>query len=128
MAALLGGGAFLFLNQSGPGPDDVAQNFIEEIDDNNLSSADEMIHPDSPLDGAGDAANILVAVAGVGRAIRAVDVSVPEAKVRDKSNGQAIVDATIEVDLVLESVSTAVPLDMRKHDGDWHVWNLDVNL
>ena len=83
LAAVLGGGWFFFL-RTGDSPEPVAEEFVAAIDDTNFSRADEFVHPDSPLDGAGTAADLLLAVAGVGRAISAVDISVTETEIAER--------------------------------------------
>jgi hypothetical protein len=83
LAAVLGGGWFLFLREEdSPGP--VAEEFVAAIDDTNFGRADKLVHPDSPLEGAGTAADLLLAVAGVGRAISAVDISVTETEIAER--------------------------------------------
>jgi hypothetical protein len=126
LAAALGGGWYVFLRDDRKGPDTVAEEFVVAVDSSEFSRADEMIHPESPLDGAGDAADILVGVAGIGGAIDALDISVTDTETRQKSDGQAIVDVTIEIDLVVEQVDADLPLEMRTANGEWHVWNLSV--
>jgi hypothetical protein len=126
LAAILGGGWFFLVRDDGNGPSKAAEEFVAALDEGEFSRADELIHPQSPLDGAGDAANALVAVAGIGRAIDAVDVSVTQTEILQRGDGQAVVEATIAVDLLVESIEADVPLDMRTADGDWYVWNLSL--
>ena len=38
----------------------------------------------------------------------------------------AVVQVTVEIDLLVERVDTEIPLDMRTDGGDWYVWNVDV--
>lgn len=125
LAAVLGGGWFLFLRK-GDSPEPVAEEFVAAIDDTNFSRADELVHPDSPLDGAGTAADLLLAVAGVGRAISAVDISATDTETTERGGGEAVVRVTVEIDLVVDRVDAGVPLEMRTDSGDWYVWNVDV--
>jgi hypothetical protein len=125
LAAVLGGGWFLFL-RTGDSPEPVAEEFVAAIDDTNFSRADEFVHPDSPLDGAGTAADLLLAVAGVGRAISAVDISATDTETTERGGGEAVVRVTVEIDLVVDRVDAVVPLEMRTDSGDWYVWNVDV--
>lgn len=125
LAALAGGGWFFFF-RGGNSPEPVAEEFVAAIDDTNFSKADEFIHPDSPVDGAGTAADLLLAVAGVGRAISAVDISATNTETTERGGGEAVVRVTVEIDLLVDQVSTVVPLEMRTDSGDWYVWNVGV--
>lgn len=115
-----------FTTRPSTGPGDVAEDFVEAIDDSEFSSADEMVHPESPLDGAGDALDVIVGAAGIESAIDALDISVADSRVIREQNNQAVVDMTLELDLIVEEPRLDVPLEMRTADGDWHVW--DVRL
>jgi hypothetical protein len=123
LAALLGGGWFFLLRDT-EGPDDVAEEFVVTLDSGEFSAADELIHPDSPLDGAGQAADLLVAVAGFDAAIDALDISVLDSDVTGKGGGEATVDVATEIDLVVDQATVDVPLELRTADGDWYVWSV----
>lgn len=125
LAVLIGVGV-VFARQRGVAPDDAAERFIRQVDGGDFGRADELIHPGSPLDGAGDALDLIVAFAGVDAVIDAVDISVVESRVLHQNDNTATVEVTLSIDLLLEDVETDVPLDMRTADGEWHVWNVDL--
>jgi hypothetical protein len=91
-----------------------------------VRDSETVTNPDSPLDGAGRAADLIVSVLGVGRAIDAVDISVVDSTVRENAGGQAVVDVTVEADVIVEQIQTDVPLEMRTDSGDWYVWSVAV--
>jgi len=116
----------LSLSNGGPGPDKVAANFVGELDSGNFFGADDFIHSESPVSGAGQVASLITSAAGVQEAIDAIDISITSNEVAQKSNGQAVVDTTLEIGLVVRQPTVAVPFDMRKDDGDWRIWNLNL--
>jgi hypothetical protein len=116
----------LFLSGGGPGPDAVAESFVTEVDDGNFAEAGELIHSDSPISGAGQAAALITSAAGVQETIDAISLSITNNEVVQKNNGDAVLDTTLELDLVVRQPTLDVPFDMRKDDGDWRIWNLDV--
>lgn len=123
--ATLAGVWYVFLRDTGD-PADVAAEFVAELDAGNFGVADDLIHPESPLDGAGDAADLVAAVAGVDGIVEALDLSVVDTEVTAESDGEAVVQVTVELDVLVETLTADVPLEMRTDDGDWFVWNVDV--
>ena len=116
----------LFLSGGGSSPDKVVESFITELDGGNFAEADELIHSDSPISGTGQAAGLITSAAGVQETIDAIDISITNNEVVQKNNGEAVVDTTLELDLAIRKLTVDVPLEMRKDDGDWRVWNLNV--
>jgi hypothetical protein len=104
----------------------VAKNFVNAIDDSDFNRADDLIHPDSPLDGAGEAVDIIAAAAGANAVIDALDISVAQTTLLEEGDTQAVVEVTTEISLVIDDVSIDVPMDMRTSDGDWYVWLVNV--
>ena len=121
----LAGGWYVFLRETGD-PAEVAAEFVAELDAGEFGAADDLIHPESPLDGAGDAADLVAAIAGVDGIVEALDLSVVETDVTEESGGEAVVDVRVELDLLVETLTTTIPLEMRTDDGDWFVWNVDT--
>ena len=104
------------------GPDDVAEEFIEHVDDGELAAANELIHEQSTIDGAGQAADLLAAFVGADDTLDALDLSVEETTVVAESDTEARVQLLISVDLILEEVEQAVDVELRDEDGEWRVW------
>lgn len=119
--------AVIFLpRQEGTGPDAAAERFVRAIDDTNFSRIDEMIHSESPLDGADDALDLFSGLVGAEQAVDALDISVEDSTIVREGDGQADVEVTIGVDLLIEEPSTEVPLEMRTDNGEWRVWNIGL--
>lgn len=113
------------MQQEEQGPKQVAEEFLELIDNNDFNGAGELIHPNSVLNGPDDAADIIISIAGVGEVIDAIDISVAEATLLDKTDTRAVVRLTAEINVIVDKLSTDIPIDMRTHEGDWHVWNVN---
>jgi cytoskeletal protein RodZ len=129
-AIVLVGIAVLFSEQTTPGPDAAAEEFISAIDNSDFDMADSMIHPDSPIDGAGEAVDLIVGFTVTGAvtsvAIDALDISAENTQVTRSDGGRATVEVTVDVDLIIESAQGTLPMEMRTADGDWYVWNIAV--
>lgn len=110
--------------QSNDGPGDVAAEFITELTDGNFDEANDLIHSDSTLDGAGQAADLLAGLYGVDSVLGAVDVAVQDTQVVSKSDGEATVEVTTTVDLLVEELEDKIPLEMRQDENGWRVWLL----
>lgn len=121
----LAGGWYVFLRDTGD-PADVAAEFVAELDAGEFGAADDLIHPESPLDGAGDAAGLVATIAGVDGIVEALDLSVVDTEVTTESDGEAVVEVTVELDVFVGTPTADVPLEMRTDDGDWFVWNVDI--
>lgn len=110
--------------QSGDGPGDVGEEFIQQLDNGNFDDANDLIHSDSTLDGAGQAADLLAGLYRVDSVIEAIDFSVQDSQVVDKSDGEATVEVTVTVDLLVDEVEDDIPLEMRRDENGWRVWLL----
>ncbi len=123
----VGGGALWYLfGRNGDDPTVVATAFIERIDAGEFSEADAMIHPESPVSGAGEAAELLSVFFAIDDIVSAVSVTVTESRVLRDDGDEARVALTVEADLFVTTVDEDVPLDMRRHEGEWYVWNLPI--
>lgn len=106
------------------GPDEVAASFVEALDAGEFAEAEEYVHSASPIDGAGQAADVIAAIYGVDGVIDALDISVEDSRVVEEEDDEARVAVTVAVDVVLDEVENDVPLAMQTDDGDWRVWSV----
>lgn len=106
------------------GPDEVAESFVEALDAGEFAAAEEFLHPASPVDGAGQAADVIAAIYGVDGVVEALDISVEDSRVIAESDDEATVAVTVAVDLVVEEAEGDIPFQMRTDDGDWYVWSV----
>ncbi|GAA0673622.1 hypothetical protein ACFQDG_14525 [Natronoarchaeum mannanilyticum] len=116
----------------------VASTFVERFGDGAFDEADELVHPDGPMEGAGDAAMIFSLVLTdfiVTLLLRSVPTEVTETTTIEEGPTRAsvAVSATIAgvqapealVELRRHADDDAAPRAAR--DGDWRVWNVDTD-
>lgn len=106
------------------GPDEVAESFVEHLNEGEFEKANTLIHSESTIDGAGQAATLLAAVYGVDSVIETLDISVQDSEIIEETDDEATVAVTVVVDLIVEEAEDTIELDMRTEDGDWRVWLL----
>ena len=104
------------------GPDDTAEEFIEQLDDGEFGEANSLIHSDSTINGAGQAAEIIGAYYGVSGVVEALNISVEGSSVVNEQGDEATVAVDISVDLVVEEVQDTIELSLRQEDGEWRIW------
>ena len=126
LAALAGGGWYLFLREDDP--TETAETFVERAAAGEFRDAEDLLHEDSPLDGAGSAVETLSAALGlpIGETIDAVPLTVESSTLVEEDGDEATVEVTVNVDLAVLDTDVDVPLSMRTENGDWRVWNIDV--
>ena len=106
------------------GPDDVAEEFIEHIDDGEFAEADRLIHSDSTVEGAGQAADLIGAIYGVDSVVDALEISVQGSEVLNEDGDAATVRVMVEVHLIVDQLENEIEIDMRQEDGEWRIWLL----
>jgi hypothetical protein len=119
----IGGGAYFFL-QNQEGPEDAAKEFIKAIDKGNLSDANDLIHSQATVDGAGVASQLLLGQFGGNVALDAIDISVNNAETVEQNDGRASVRLTLNIDAGIGQTEGDIMIEMRKEDGNWRVWNI----
>lgn len=120
----IGGGAYYFWMQEGP--EDVAEDFIDAIDEGNFSEANDLIHSQATIDGAGVAAQILLGQIGANVALEALDISVADSETVEENDDRAIVRLTVNIDAGIGETEGDVQMEMQQEDGDWRVWGIGV--
>lgn len=106
------------------GPEDVAEEFVEALNDGDFQAANDLIHPDARIDGAGFAADVLAGYYGIDAVVEAAEMSVEDTNTREESDGQALVAVTVSVDIGFDETEGDVGVELREHDGDWMVWDM----
>ncbi len=112
--------------------------FLERFGDGEFDEADESIHPEGPLEGAGDVAmvfSMLLTDFLATLVLRSVPTDVTETTVVEEGPTRARVAADVDVAGVA-TVAASVELRRGESDGapgrgaergDWRVWNVDLD-
>jgi len=116
----IGTGAYFWIQE---GPTDVAEEFINAIDDGDMREANDLIHSQATFGGAGAAADALLGYIGGDLALNSVDISVENSEKVEENDGRAIVRLTLAIDAGFGSTQGDIQMNMRKEDGDWKVWS-----
>lgn len=124
--AALGAGGWYFGFRSTDDPAAVAASFVSTLDEGDFDSATDYLHPESPISDPATAANMLATFYDIDDFVTELSVEVIEQSVLDETETSAQVELRIAVDLVLTTLESDVPFELRTHDGDWYVWNIDV--
>lgn len=106
------------------GPEGPAKDFIRELGDGNFREANELLHSNATIDGAGVAGDVISSVVGVDAIFEVADVSVVGSRTLEEGNGRARVAVTINIDVGIDDTEGDVGLIMRKENGDWKVWDV----
>lgn len=106
----------------GDSPADVAESFVKALDAGKFGEADTYIHSESPLDGTGQAVDVIASIYGVDGVVDALDISVEESAVTEETDNEASVRVAVAVDIVVDEIEDEIPFQMRTDDGDWRVW------
>ncbi|NHN60751.1 MULTISPECIES: hypothetical protein [Halorussus] len=120
-------------------PEAVATTFLERFGDGEFDEADDLIHPEGPLEGAGDAAMIFSLILTDVLAtlvLGAIPIAVTETAIVEESPTKASVEASLDVAGVAEidALVELRPCDDDERDlGDgrrdgWCVWSVDTDL
>jgi len=105
-------------------PTEAAEEFVELLNEGEFAAVDELIHPDSPLDGSGQAAALVGGHYGVDDLVEEFEFAIDDSTVVDESGDEATVEVTIFADIVVDVVERELPLEMRQNGGDWLVWTV----
>ncbi len=117
----------------------MATTFLERFGDGEFDEADDLIHPEGPLEGAGDAAMIFSLILTDVLAtlvLGAIPIAVTETAIVEESPTKASVEASLDVAGVAEidALVELRPCDDDERDlGDgrrdgWCVWSVDTDL
>ncbi|EMA50043.1 hypothetical protein C450_15875 [Halococcus salifodinae DSM 8989] len=113
--------------------------FLKRFSNGEFDEANDLIHSEGPLEGAGDVAMILSAAMTNFLAtviLRTVPTEVTEVTVVEEGPTTASIEASLDVATVVE-IDALVELRPSDYDGSdlgdgrrngWCVWNVDVRL
>ena len=125
-------------------PETVATTFLKRFGDGEFETADELLHPEGPMEGAGEAAialSILLTDFLATVLLRSIPTTVTDVTLVEQGPTTARVDATVDVaDLAALAASVELrPENADERDdstertddstdgrGDWRVWNVDL--
>lgn len=111
----LAGGFFLFDSVlGGRGPAETVEQFYVAVDNGNRERANELIHSDSPMEDV----SVLGTVFG-----SAIDITVEQTEVVEKSDDSATVRATLTVSSSGSSETSETDVELRTENGEWKIWS-----
>lgn len=121
------------------GSEEVAISFLERFSDGEFDTADELIHPEGPLEGAADFAmlsSLLFTDFLATFVLGSVPTEVTETTVIEEGPTTAIIDTTLDIAGVW-NIDTRIKLRPegadnsnvgdRRHSG-WRVWTADIEM
>jgi hypothetical protein len=120
-------------------PAGVTPAFLKRFSDGEFDEADELIHPEGPLEGAGDVAmvfSMLLTDFLATLVLRSIPTEVTETTVVEEGPTRASVAANVDVADVA-TVDASVELRPGESDetsdrgvgrGTWRVWNVDLDV
>ena len=123
-AAGLGLGVLAVLDDEGP--DEVAEDFVQALGDGDFSEANDLLHSDATVDGAGAAADVISGASGLDVVFDVTDISVVDSETVREGDGEARVVVTVNIDAVVGDTDVDIGIDLREDDGDWRVWGIAV--
>jgi len=95
-------------------PADVSRALVQALIDGDVAAANDLLHPDSP-DGEVEQSNA--------ESFQSVDASIEDVAVASQEGSTATVNVVISAETEDgESGTVTFPFEVRKHDGDWLVY------
>jgi len=116
----------------------VASTFVDRFADGAFDEADELVHPDGPMDGAGDAA-LLFSVLLTDFLVTLLLQSVPTEVTETTTIEEGPTRASVAVSATIAGVEAPeVLVELRRHaddeadphaarHGDWRVWTVELD-
>ncbi|MFC7072821.1 hypothetical protein ACFQJ7_13910 [Halovenus rubra] len=105
-------------------PGKPAEDFIEALGERDFSEANELVHSEATIGGAGTAWDVLSESTGADVMYEVRKISFVDSNLIEEGEKRAVVAVTVNIDAGIDETEGDIRLVMRKDNDEWRVWNI----